>query len=154
MVAETSAKRFWQQVMKKIKRRRNVLKETKCSKRYALLSDSAIRVHFTSSTTSGHCLSWKGGGEDANGTMWGAASPAQALAGNRGLVVRHLQLQGFLRKHQRCQFLRSLPPYFGLFSNYDSWNQVIAQGSHFFSLPSDCRGHLGNAHAASLEMRE
>lgn len=39
------------------KKKRNVLKETKCTKRYALLSYYARGVHFTSSTTSGHCLS-------------------------------------------------------------------------------------------------
>lgn len=44
----------------------NVLKETQCTERSALLSYYVIGVHFTSSTTSGHCLSWKGGGEDAS----------------------------------------------------------------------------------------
>lgn len=47
-------------------KKKNALKETKCTTRYALLSFYVIGVHFTSSTTSGHCLSWKGGGEDAS----------------------------------------------------------------------------------------
>lgn len=68
MVAETLAKRFWQQVMKR--KRRNALKGTKCTKRYALLSYYVMGAHFTASTTSGHCLSWKEGREDAWAQCW------------------------------------------------------------------------------------
>ena len=48
------------------KKKRNALKGTKRTTRYALLSYYVMGVHFTSSTTSGHCLSWKVGGEDAS----------------------------------------------------------------------------------------
>lgn len=110
MVAETLAKRFWQQVMKK--KRRNALKGTKCAKRYALLSYYVMGAHFTASTTSGHCLSWKEGREDAREDITHLSTNLSEEFG-----CGHLQLGEFHRRHQHYQFLRfhQLPPCLGLF---------------------------------------